>query len=196
MSESHPLQLALTAAAAFMRKISNNLLNIGDDKITAFTLPIDGVVLKAEALDALLGKYTHRSWFDKHKDGSAHPMPWVVALPGGGIALECEFECEGVEIVVGRKTLVFESEEGEDGSESVPAARIKSLVLTPRAGGDTLLAFHLQVRPGLGDENLALQRCQHSNIVLTLGDTKLAEAKRKQQELPLEQGESEQATAH
>jgi hypothetical protein len=44
-----------------------------------------------------------------------------------------------------------------------PAAKITKIVATVQDGGTTLFAFHMQLRPGRGKENLILQdRWRHS----------------------------------
>lgn len=178
--------LKLENAQAFLRKISINVLS-QDSENTLFTLPCEGIALSREQLNAYMGPRTFESWFDKRKDGTWVPMDWVLRLPEGSIALDEKFETDGCEIVVtGKKELVFEPQEPEeDDEEGEPAARITQIVLTPKVGGVVLLAFHLQVRPGLGKENLALQQHQYRHITITLGNVEEIKRKAKQQDLDL-----------
>lgn len=179
--------LKLENALALMRKISLNVLN-KDAHNTLFTLPIEGIALGEEQLDAFMGAYTFRSWYEQRKDNSWMPMPWWSRRAKADFPIEDEFDCESLTIEVsGEQELEFESEESDDDDgEARPAARITSVVLTPQAGGMTLLAFHLQVRPDLGQTNLALQEHQFRHVKITLGDTTVAARKPKQQSLRLE----------
>lgn len=188
------INLALTDAQGLLRKISNNLLNIGDEKVPAFTLPIEGVSLDAEQLDALLGKFTHRSWFDKKRDGAVHPMPWWEGREKRDFHLSAELECEAVTLkLISGKTVTFEAEGDPDDEDEpyTPGAKISHLVLTPQPGGTTLLAFHLTVRPGIGKENLALQEAQFHHIGITIEETRESKRKAAQGSLALAPAEPE-----
>jgi hypothetical protein len=179
--------LVLEAAGATMLKISNNVPGKIADNIT-FTLPFEGIALSAEQLDYFMGRFTHRSWYEKRKDGSWHPMEWWSKRAKQDFPIEDEFDCDTVTLAVsGGKELEFESTEAEDDDHADrPAARITSIVLTPQAGGTTLMAFHMQVMPGIGKTNLALQEHQYRPVAITLGQTKLSTKGNKQQQLPLE----------
>src|SRR5437879_6441372 len=147
--------LMLENAQGLMRKISINVLN-KDAEQTLFTLPIEGVPLSREQLNLYMGERTFESWFYQRPDGVWMPMPWLNKLERGEVRLADEFECEGAAIVVsGGKELVFQAEEldeddDDDQEDAAPPVRVTDLVLTPKPGGITLFAFHLQVRPGLG----------------------------------------------
>jgi hypothetical protein len=190
-------------ANALLKKISINVLG-QDAEQTRFTLPLEGILLTKDQLDAYLGKGTFASWFNHRRDGADVPMDWIARLPKGEIALAEEFEAEGVEIIVpGKKPIVFETVEAdEDDDEAVdqPAGRITNIVLKPTAGGMTLMSFHLQVSPGLGDDNLTLQEHQYRRVTLTLGDLTLSERKGRQQALPLDSAapatNGQEAAAH
>ncbi|MGH8259392.1 MAG: hypothetical protein ACREUG_06840 [Steroidobacteraceae bacterium] len=178
---------SLDNAHALLRKISINVLDQNADA-TLFTLPLEGIPLSREQLNAYVGPYTFESWFNQDaKTKLWSPMPWVGRLPKGEIALEDEFESDGAEIIVsGNKTLVFEADEEtdaeEDGEPSAPV-RVTAIRLKPQVGGITLMSLHLQVRPGLGTKNLALQEHQYRTVSVTLGNTALIERKGKQQAL-------------
>ena len=188
------INLTLDNSQAFLRKISNNLLTCGEEKVTAFTLPLEGITLSAEELDELLGKCTHRSWFDKKRDGALHPMPWWEAREKRDFHLSAELEADEVTFTLpGGKELTFEPIlDEEDDQVKSPAARITHIVLSPQPGGTTLLAFHLTVRPGIGKENLALQEHQFHHLGVTLSNTREAKRKGSQAQLALGETPSEE----
>jgi len=181
--------LKVENAQVFLRKISLNILQQNAAN-TRFTLPMEGLSLAEKQLDAYMGAYTFASWFNKRKDGIWVPMDWWTKLPKGEMLIDEEFETDGAEIVVsGNKPLVFkatEADEDDEDSEPQPAARVTNIRLSAKLGGVVLVSFHLQVAPGLGQENLALQKHQFRHVTLTLGDLKAIERKEKQQALPLE----------
>lgn len=180
--------LTLDNARGLMRKISINVLN-KDANYTLFTIPVEGVPLTAEQLDSFMGEYTFRSWYEQKKDGSWHPMGWWSKRDNGDFQVDERFACELAKVVVsGDQELEFEaqeSDEDDDDDAASPAARITNVVLTPKAGGTTLLAFHMQVRPGIGKTNLALQEHQFRHVSITLGESSVVVGKGKQQSLPL-----------
>ena len=77
-------------AQALLKKISINVLQQDADN-TRFTLPLEGIVLTKDQLDAYLGKGTFASWFNHRRDGADVPMDWIARMPKGEIALEDEF---------------------------------------------------------------------------------------------------------
>lgn len=179
--------LNLTNAQAFMRKISINV-PAQDAELTVFTIPIEGISLTREQLDEYLGEGTFESWFEQVGE-TWKPRAWIARLPDAAILLEEKFASDGVEIVIGKKELVFETLKAEEeGEDDQPAGRLGTLKLTPRDGGATDLAFHLQVRPGLGADNLALQKQQYGHVKLTLGNLEQIKRKARQQELALDAG--------
>jgi hypothetical protein len=174
--------IQLTNASGLLKKLSNNL--VGADNETIFTLPICEIALDQAQVDELLGKFTFRSWFNNDQ-GVWRPMDWV--LHAGSIPIEDKFDVEELEIIAfNGEELLFESTNGAD-DEDIPAGRITSIQLKPCVGGVTMLSFHLQVRPGRGKKNAALQNSQEHRIKVTLGDVTAANAgKGKQQDLGLQ----------
>ena len=76
MAKKHEKILNLEAKVCRMGKISNNLEHHGDEWVTAFTIPITGVMLTKEELNAFMhDKYCHASWFEV-KSNLAQPMSW------------------------------------------------------------------------------------------------------------------------
>lgn len=182
--------LSLEKAPGFLRKISINVLN-KDAAFTLFTLPIEGIPLSREQLNAWLGEYTFESWYEQRKDGSWHPMPWWNHIEGGVIKLGEKYAAQGAMLSIENTDYAFEEysadEEGDDGEgddDMRPAARLSSLTLKATPGGVTMLAFHMQVRPGIGQTNLALQEHQFRHVAVTLTDTSVTGDKGKQGSLP------------
>lgn len=187
--KTDPSPLTLENARGTTAKISLNVLH-KDANLTIFTIPVEGVELVEEQLDSFLGKYTFRSWYEKRKDGSWHPCGWWLHRKDADFPIDEEFHTDSLTLgLSGDQVLEFETQEPEEeDDDKVPAAKITSIRLKPTAGGVTLLSFHLQVRPGLGKDNLLLQEHQFRPVTVTLGETTLAPKKGKQQSLPLEPG--------
>ncbi len=185
------INLTLNNAQGFVRKISNNLLSCGDEKVVAFTIPIDGISLNPAQLDALLGRFTHRSWYATKPDGAVHPMPWWEGREKRDFHLGIEFECAEVTFTLpGGKELTFEAQGDREDEDDpyTPGARLTHLVLTPQPGGQTLLAIHITVRPGVGKENLLLQEQQWHHVGITLGEVREGKRKALQAQLALGEG--------
>lgn len=182
-------QLVLDNASAVLKKISINVLG-KDAANTLFTLPLEGLELSREELNAILGDRTFESWYQQKPDGAWHPMDYWRLRKNGDFAVDEEFTCEALTIELsGGKKLEFETEEADEEdpeSEERPAAKVHSLIFRPTAGGVTLLAFHLQVRPANDKDNLALQHHMYRPVKITLeGERK---ERRGQQPLPLTSG--------
>jgi hypothetical protein len=183
MTKTTSIGLQLDSVECTMRKISNNLLNFGEDKVTAFTMPIEGVPLTEQQIDAFLGKYTHRSLYNQGADKLWAPMPWVKRCNGGVLAIDDEFDVEDVEIIVsGNRELTFEAEDTDD-DDTRPAARLTHIRLEPQVGGLTLLSFHLSVRPDLKKQVPLLLEHQCRPITITLGDMSVIAKKGAQPDL-------------
>lgn len=185
-------QIAFDAAAAVMRKISINVLG-KDAENTLFTLPLEGIELSREELNALLGDRTFEAWYKQNKDKSYHPMDYWRERKNGDFESDAVFKCETCIIEVsGGKKIEFEmlkADENDPDSEEVPAAKAHSLVFKPMPGGITLLSLHLQVRPGVGKDNLALQNHQYRPVKVSLaGERKAGKADGAQGSLALGNG--------
>jgi hypothetical protein len=187
MTTKPPSPFVLENVRGTAAKISLNTLH-KNPALTIFTLPIEGVELVEQQLDAFLGKYTFRSWFQQKSDGSWHPMNWWHTLKGEWYVYDEEFSTDKLTLGLrGDNLVVFTTQEAEsDDDEDIPAAKITAIKYRARAGGITEMCFHLQIRPGLGKVNLDLQENQHGPVLITLGETVIAKKAGKQQPLPLE----------
>ncbi len=184
--------LQLEKAPGFLRKISINVLN-KDAAFTLFTLPIEGIPLSPEQLDAFMGEFTYRSWYEQRKDGSWHPMPWFALLEDQSLALDTKFACKSATLRIERSDYLFEeysadedAEDDDDGDDMRPAARISSIKLKPTPGGTTMASFHMQVRPTNRKSREALLEHMYRHIEVTFGETSVVAKKAKQQSLALE----------
>jgi len=182
--------LQLDDARGGMRKISINVLN-KDPEATLFTLPIEDVELNREQLNAYMGIGTFESWYNHGSDGVWRPMPWWERLENGELPIDDKFVCDGAVISLANgQHLEFEADEIEDDDGNLtkaPAAQITAIVFKATSGGQTKLKFHMQIRPGISQDNLALQENQFSSVRITLSDVKPKERKGRQQDLPLGQ---------
>ena len=190
--------LQLEKAPGFLRKISINVLN-KDAAFTLFTLPIEGIPLTPEQLDAFMGEFTYRSWYEQRKDGSWHPMPWFAYLEDQSMALDTKFACKTATLRIEKSDYVFEEysadedadEDDDDGDDMRPAARISSIRLKPTPGGTTLASFHMQVRPTNRKSREALIEHMYRHLEVTFGETSVVAKKARQTELPLTPAQEE-----
>lgn len=190
--------LQLEKAPGFLRKISINVLN-KDAAYTLFTLPIEGVPLSREQLNAWLGPYTFESWYEQRPDSAWHPMPWFSLLEDCGIALDTKFACKAAVLTIGRSDYRFEEysadedadEDDEEGDDLRPGARISTLKLKPTPGGTTMLSFHMQVRPTNRASREALLEHMYRHLAITFLETSIVARKQRQEVLALESPASE-----
>lgn len=166
--------LVLDAVDCKARKISNNLLNFGPEKVTAFTIPLEEIPLKGQlVIDQLLGKGSFRSLFEQDEsNGLWSPATWWSVIEGGVLKLAIAIEVDDVELIVGPHTLVLEHDQDSEGNDRA-IGKITDIVLKAVGGGLLVMSLHLMVRPGRGRENLILQDSQYEAITVTLGDTRL-----------------------
>jgi hypothetical protein len=168
----------LDAVICRLGKISNNLEKHGDEDVTEFNIPVTGIMLSAEQLNAFIGDpHCDRSWFNT-KGSIREPMPW---WSRGNFRLKDKFEANVCAIKVsGDRELAFEPE------KDLPACGIGKIRLKPQVGGFTEMSFQLQLRPGIGKENLLLQEHQNREVRLTVSESRVAQNRGKQQDLPLD----------
>lgn len=184
MAKQHPKILSLEAKHCRMGKISNNLEKHGEEYVTAFTIPISGVMLTKDELNEFMGdKHCHASWFETKRDVQ-QPMPWWGTESFG---ISGAYASDSLVIVVsGDRALEFEAEEPEEeGADVRPACELSRITLTPQVGGLTEMAFALSVRPDLGKTNLMLQEHQHREVKLSILEASAKERAEKQAALPL-----------
>jgi hypothetical protein len=185
--------LTLDAKVCRLGKISNNLERHADDYVTAFTIPVAGLMLtKAELNKFMRDKYCYQSWFDTTQPGAGSPMSW---WGDEHFHLSQSFEADELTILVsGDRPLTFEAElksNGDDdddgnGEETKRAAcEITKIMLRPQYGGLTELRFHLSLRPGIGKANLQLQEHQHREVKLTLIGGRVKAKNDRQPQLPM-----------
>lgn len=169
--------LSIEDMHCMMGKISNNLECHGEQEITEFSIPITGIMLTAQEVNAFLeDPYADRSFFNNKRE-LQEPMPWCSKT---SITLNDRYDGAIATITVsGDQEIEFKD------------ARLNKITLTPKLGGLTQMDFQLQIAPGLGRENLLLQEHQNREIVLCIADAKIALKKKgRQKELPLQQPET------
>lgn len=195
MAKKHAKLLNLEDKLCRLGKISNNLEKHGNEYVTAFTIPVSGLLLTADELNEFMGdKHCHSSWYDKRGQLES-PMPW---WRGESFAIGDAYEAEGLTITVsGDRELEFEGEEpkGEE-DDGRAACEITRIVLEPQQGGLTEMRFSLSLRPERGRTNTLLQEHQHREVKLTLEDAHAKDVKSTQDQLPLGGPAAEPATAH
>jgi hypothetical protein len=190
--------LTLDAMICRLGKISNNLECHGSEYVSEFNIPVTGIMLDAEQLNVLMqDPHCDRSLYNA-RGALKEPMPWLARCDSRlklCASLEADYCCIRVS---GSRDIEFEvkREKGGKGKQEdpLPACKISKMTLEPRTGGLTELSFQLQVRPGIGKNNLLLQEHQHREVKLTVTNSKVVVVSEKQQPLglgaPAEGGES------
>jgi hypothetical protein len=170
--------LKLEKVICRLGKISNNLEKHGDEDVTEFNIPISGVLLTAKQLnDFMDDPHCDRAWFNT-KGSLKEPMPW---WQRGEFSVSESLEAEACTIIVsGDQEIEFEAE------GKLPGCKISRITLAPQVGGMTEVCFQLQVRPGIGRENLLLQEHQNREVRLTIAKSRVALKRGKQQNLALD----------
>lgn len=166
--------LDIDAMICRMGKISNNLEKHGEEDVPEFNIPLEGLMLTPEQLNAFTGDaHCDRSWFN-NKRGLKEPMPWCAK---NSITHNERYDCATI-------TMVFRDEEEQIEFKD---CRLDKITLAPQLGGLTRVDLTLQLTPGLGRENLLLQGYQRREITISIADAKVALKKKdRQQALPLE----------
>ena len=166
------MKLNLTDEHAQMGKIANNIGSHGDEEVSAFAIPFE-LMLPAEQLDELMGKYFHRSLFNTD---AATQLETPIEGFRRCAPLQLEDVWEEVHVVIGDSVVEHEFTD----------CRVSKCVLEPQVGGLTKLRAQVYLRPGLGEKNLWLQECQHTEVGVEITAGKIAKKKNPvQQSLPL-----------
>lgn len=177
---------SIVNADCVMGTISNNLENHGEERVPSWTVPVAGIALKEDQVDAYFGKYTYTSWFNRDAATRlAEPMPWWQKRENGDFPVSDKFDVDTVEIKCrAGSTFKFRSEDHKSDDGATPAGSISKLCFAPQVGGIVLLSFQLTVRP---DDSMFAELIdnQKGHIKLTLGDMQSSTKKSKQGELPL-----------
>lgn len=158
-------------------KISNNLELHGEEEVTAFQIPVEGVMLEAKELNAIVGDKYFAGIVFNDKRGLKEPTDALRKFK----PLELADSYENATVIMtltGDRELEFDE------------CLLKNLTLEPQVGGLTALSIKLYLRPGIGANNLLLQEHQHREVKLTITNATVAlKAKSRQQDLPLGNGE-------
>lgn len=167
--------LNITETHATMGKLSNNLEKHGEEDVTAFDIPIDGITLRAEQVNALVeDPYADRWLFNDAKDVKEPNLAKFEPL-----VMSDAFEGALVSLTMSTGQL-----------HTFADCKIKGVTLQPRRGGDTLVGFSLRLRPENEQQILDLIDHQNATIKIDVQEAKVAlKGGRKQQELPLQQGD-------
>jgi len=164
---------------AQMGKISNNLEKHGEDDVTAFDIPVSGITLTGEEVNALIeDPYGDRWLFNTVKDLREPNVAKFKPLE-----MLDSFEDATIVLTVPR-----------GASYTFAGAKIKSITLDPQRGGETLVSFSVRVRPENDDQIVDLIDSQNREVKIDIADAKvMMKGGRKQQELPLARaGEGEE----
>lgn len=168
--------LNIPATYGQMGKLANNLEKHGEEEVTAFDIPVEGITLRPEAVNQLLEDPYADRWLFNDKGGTREPSTRKFEP----FRLRDTYEGATVSMKFGDDTFTFTE------------CRIKDVELEPRTGGDTLLGFSVRVRPENDKQILQLLGHQNREVNIDITDARIAvKGGRKQQELPLTQAQEE-----
>ena len=161
--------LDISQTHAHMGKISNNLEKHGTDDVTAFDIPISGILLDREQLNDLLeDPHADRWMFNETKSGAIEPATRAFEPR----VLKDTFEKAVVVFTVGKAEFTLAD------------CKIQGIELDPENGGNTRVAFKLRVRPENDKQILALLGHQNREIKIDVAEATVAEkGGRKQSDL-------------
>ena len=172
--------------------MSTNTEKHGDEDVGAIDLPLDGIMLTAAELDAILGDGTHDALYVRSSNGNAKGLSEVRFPQLKPLAFKEHFEGARVDLWLGY----------EDGDARVgfSGAKVRNVKLTLQAGGLTKLECSIRATPDPEEVAQLYDFLNHEGSV-GIRNGKVAEpkAKDKQKSLPLAEGaedESAGATAH
>lgn len=148
--------------------MSRNHQNAGEEKVPYMSIAYTEVKLSAKQVDALMGQFTHRSWFNINgKD--VQPMDWTKR-----VKLKCEdaFKDVTVSMLINGKELEFEG------------CRLYIDGFKLLSGGEVMADIHLHVMDAKDSEWNLIGRSEYTEVKLSTGDGVLIERKaRRQREL-------------
>lgn len=165
---------------ALMGKLSNNLERHGEDEVTAFEVPVQGITLSAEAFNSLMEDPYADRWLFSDKADMREPN----AVKFKPFEMIDTFEEAVVTMTLGEKAFTFHD------------CRIKGVTIEAKRGGDIFLGFSVRIRPENPEQIIQLIDYQNHEIKIDVQDAKVVlKGGRKQQELALSQPADDAAAA-
>lgn len=146
----------------------------GDEDVPACDIPIDGIMLEAEELNALLDNpEAHQRLFISKTHGFEEP-----AIPQfGSHRMADKFEGARVKLHLGVKPTLLELED----------VKLAKVTLEPKPGGMTAMSLQVQATPGTKAIGQISAFMNHE-ISIEITDAARAKKSAKQDELPLSMG--------
>jgi hypothetical protein len=147
---------------AVLGKISNNIENHGDEEVTAFDIPVTGILLDREQLNALLDdSVADRVLFNKTRTGDVQPSlkcfaPFVLTDSFDGAVLSFSFG------------------EAKKENFTLRDCKVKGVTLEPQNGGNTVVSLKIRVRPENDSQILMLMGHQNRGCQLGIAEAKVA----------------------
>lgn len=160
--------------------MSTNTEKHGDEDVGAIDLALDGIMLNAPELDALLGNGAHKAlYICPPPNADEAPLPEVRFAQFKPFAFKGQFEKARVAL-----------ELGMDGYElTLHECKVRSLKLTPNAGGLTTLSCSIRSTPD-GDAVATLYDYLNGDASVTLSGAEKAKEKAKDRQTDLALGEA------
>lgn len=154
--------LNIAATHAIIGKIANNIENHGEEEVTAFDIPVTGILMDRPQINALLGESTaDRVLFNTKRGGGVEP------------SLKC-FAPFVLKDSYDGATVSFKFGEGAKDQFTLKDCKVKGVTLEPQNGGNTVIDLKLRVRPENDKQILALLGHQNRECTLTIAEAKVA----------------------
>lgn len=168
--------LNLPETYARMGKLSNNLEKHGEEDVTAFDIPFDGITLTSEQLCAFLeDPYADRWLFNTKANVRESNL--------------ARFKPLELDEIFDEATVVLTI---FDTSYTFSDCRVKDIVLLGQRGGDVLLSLNVRLRPENDDQIVTLIAQQNHEVKIDVQDAKIVlKGGRKQIEMPLSQAKAD-----
>ena len=154
--------LNIESTHAVLGKVSNNIENHGDEEVTAFDIPVSGILLSREQVNQLLDdSVADRVLFNTTRTKDVQP------------SLKC-FEPFALKDKFDGATIRFDFGTGKGEKFTLKDCKAKGVTLEPQNGGNTLVALSIRVRPENDAQILQLLGHQNRSCKISISEAKIA----------------------
>jgi hypothetical protein len=151
--------LSIAKTHAILGKVANNIEYRGDEEVTAFDIPVSGILLDLEQVKTLLDDpYADRWLFNETKSGAIEPVTRALEPR----VLKDAFEGAKVCFHIGKAEFTLTD------------CKIQGVTLDPENGGNTKVNLKLRVRPESDKQILLFMGHQNREVSLEIAEAKVS----------------------